>query len=228
MKIYALICTRDKDLSSVTTELTTYLSSLGVQVKLLVNHRSIFNGYSKALEKIDPDPSDIIILCHDDIEIQTRPVNFISILSILKNKKYGFLGVAGTTELGEDSVWWDQERWRRGKHKGKVFHLDPEDKVYTSEYGPYGQVVVLDGVFLACRAELLKEIALQKPTSYNGEWDFYDIYYTLQSHDKGYENHTVPIELLHHSRGELAGRESWHKNREAFIKQNKERFPIIC
>ena len=228
MKIFAFICTRDANFSSVTEELVSYLSSIGVFVKLLVNQPSIFKGYKKALEQTKPDPSDIIILCHDDIELKIPPVTFVSLLSMLKNKKYGFLGPAGTSELGENAVWWDQEVWKRGNHKGKVFHINENKKVYATNYGPYGNVVVLDGVFLACRAELLEEIKLDKPENFSGEWDFYDVYYTLQAHDKGYENHTAPFDMIHHSRGELTGRDSWHHNKQSFIKNNLGRFPITC
>jgi hypothetical protein len=52
-------------------------------------------------------------------------------------------------------------------------------------------------------------------------WDFYDIHYTTTAHHLGFENHTVPVDLIHHSNGELVGRDSWHKNRKAFIANTK-------
>ena len=127
----------------------------------------------------------------------------------------GFIGPAGTTYLGTDAVWWNHVNWSKGMHKGLVFH--GKNKLETTYYGHYGQVVVLDGLFLACRARILDDLKLTKPAFFNGEWDFYDIWYTYQAHTKGYKNKAAPILLRHESFGELAGRDSWHKNREAFI-----------
>ena len=70
----------------------------------------------------------------------------------------------------------------------------------------------------------LKQLDLTKPEYFEGEWDFYDIHYTIQAHKKGLYNTVEPIFLLHRSIGELAGRDSWHKNRIAFI--NVTQLPI--
>jgi len=228
MTLYAFICTRTTEFSSVTNDLVSYLSRVGVNVKLLVNQDSIFEGYKKAVEKIQPDPSDIIILCHDDIKINASPSDFLTILSILKNDKYGFIGPAGTTRLNSNGVWWDSENWQKGYHKGEIYHVNPNNSIYKTHYGPFGQVVVLDGVFLACRAELLNKIPIDKPSHFVGNWDFYDIYYTYEAHKLNYENHTVPINMIHMSRGELVGRDSWHENRKAFIEDNRKEFPLTC
>ena len=228
MTIYAFICTRSKDLSPTTKKLVSYLSSANIHSKLLVNQSSIFEGYKKAFDLVKPDPSDIIILCHDDIEIQISFRALHSLLSLLKNKNYGFIGPAGTTKLSESAVWWDHDLWKEGFHRGEVVHLSSEGSPDFTKYGGFNQVVVLDGLFLATRAEVLEEIGLEKPSSFSGQWDFYDIYYTHEAHKLGYENHAVPLKIIHNSRGELVGRDSWQQNREAFIKENKERFPITC
>jgi len=228
MNIYAFICTRTKDLSPITNKLVSYLSSVGVEVKLLVNQVSIFDGYQKAFKTVQPKPTDIIILCHDDIEISISPSAFLQILSILKHTKYGFIGPAGTTHVSENAVWWDQELWKAGKHRGAVHHIDPNGKKYCSHYGAFEEVVVLDGLFLATRAEVLEKVGLEKPQYFEGNWDFYDVYYTYKAHKHNYENHTVPIQITHMSRGELTGRDSWHKNRLAFINENRKDFPLTC
>ena len=75
----------------------------------------------------------------------------------------------------------------------------------------------MDGVFLAATIKTLRSIQLTKPAAFQGAWDFYDIFYTFQTHLKNKKNYTVPIQIRHESIGELAGRDSWHKNREAFI-----------
>lgn len=228
MKIFAFICTRSKDLSPTTQRLVSYLSRCNIQTKLLVNQKSIFSGYAKALKDLEADPEDIVIMCHDDIDILLSRDNFTSILiNSLADSTTGFIGPAGTTTLTHTSVWWDQEQWQLGKHRGMVFHgkgltLNPE----ITFYGQCGPVAVLDGVFLAATVKTLKEVGLEKPDYLEGGWDFYDIHYTLVAHRKGLVNKAVPLLLTHNSPGSI-DRESWNTNRICFFNKHKNEFPIL-
>jgi hypothetical protein len=224
MQIFSITCTRDKNLGEIPKKFFSTLSSYGVHVKVLANQTSIFEAYKKGLDSCDADPEDIVILCHDDLEMLSSKAEFIAALSICIDKKTGVVGAAGTTYLGPDAVWWNQERWAEGKHRGMVNHREP--KVHSTQYGPHGPVVALDGLFLAARKEVWDHICLDKPSYFEGNWDFYDIHYTSRSHLLGYRNYAVPVELIHDSSGELVGRDSWHKNREAFIKNTP--LPLTC
>tara|TARA_R110000765_G_scaffold162227_1_gene266986 strand:- start:23 stop:706 length:684 start_codon:yes stop_codon:yes gene_type:complete len=222
MKLFAIICTRNKDLSLTTSTLVNTLSSYGVEVKLLVNQQSIFDAYQKGLEKCDAKDKDIVICCHDDLAIKSTKSQFLVGISKCAYKETGIVGVAGTTLLGEDAVWWNQERWKNGLHKGFVIHHNDEHKkLHNTHYGPHGQVVALDGLFLAARKEVWEAVGFEKPSYFEGEWDFYDIHYTTTAHHLGFKNYTVPINMIHYSSGELVGRDSWHKNRKAFIDNTK-------
>jgi len=189
---------------------------------MLIGKESIFEAYKEGVESLDLSDDDIVIFCHDDIEIIMDPQQFINVLIKASRKnKSGFFGPAGTTHLSENAVWWEHSLWAQQKHRGLVLHgKDIKSAEYTY-YGNPGQVVCLDGLFLAIRGKTLKSINLAKPEYFEGDWDFYDIYYTIQSHLKGLYNTVEPIFMMHHSKGELAGRDSWHKNREAFISNTK-------
>ena len=218
MKIYSIICTRDKELKPVTKELVDKLSSLPAKVILMVNQESIFSGYKKAFESVNPEDTDIFILCHDDIEINEEPKDIVNAVSIANAEGYGFVGVAGTKLLGVDAVWWNQARWHQGHHSGQVHHLDKQKGTfYPTYYGQPSKEVVLDGVFLAASAKTLRTVGLEKPSYLSGDWDFYDLHYTLTAFEKGLTNVTVLMRLAHHSSGELVGREGWETNRRAFI-----------
>lgn len=226
MKRHAFICTRTKNLKDITEKLVKYLTSAGWDVKLLIGEPSIFSAYKTAFESTDKANLDCYILCHDDIEILTKPETFNSLLiNNLYNPTTGFLGVAGTTYFSEDAVWWNQEVWRRGLHSGLVYHGEDIIKADQTYYGPCRQVAVLDGLFLAASGRTLRAINLEKPSYFQGDWDFYDIYYTTQTCKLGLKNKTLPIHLLHNSAGSLVGRDSWTKNREAYIANN--RLPLI-
>lgn len=226
MNIHAIICTRDRNnISKTTDKLLSFLTGCGIKVYLMSGAKSIFAAYKGAFEKINPADDDGIIFCHDDIEIRDIKEEFVKKFQDLLNlPETGFIGPAGTTYLSENAVWWDKDIWAAGKHRGKVSHINPQGREYVTFYGLPGDVVVLDGVFLAAKAKTIRQVGLDKPDYFEGEWDFYDIYFTTKAFSMGFSNRILSMDVLHNSRGELVGRESWHKNREAFIKHHE--FPI--
>lgn len=188
---------------------------------------SIFDAYSKIVKQISPKDEDIVIFCHDDLEILENEVKFVEKLELeCKKPNRAFVGLAGTTFLSEDAVWWNQDLWKKGFHRGSVTHLDKLKQPYESSYGPEGEVVALDGLFLATTGRFLKDFNLEKPVMFHGDWDYYDIHYTTSAFLKGFENFAMRLKVIHHSRGELAGRASWYANRDAFMKANK--LPMRC
>ena len=220
--IYAFICTRSKNFSDTTKKLSSYLSRCNISTKFLVGQKSIFEGYTTAFKRFDVQDNDIVIMCHDDIEILTDPEVFKRI--IVQNciqPDTGFIGVAGTTELSLDAIWWNHGLWQQGKHRGHVYHGNDIMTSDSTYYGKPGRVVCMDGLFLAANGKVLKEVGLEKPEYFEGDWDFYDIHYTVSAHKKRYKNKVVPISVIHNSMGELAGRDSWHKNRQSFIERNQ-------
>jgi hypothetical protein len=219
MKFYSLTCTRGGPLSDTTTNLLEYFKKCSVESKLLVDKPSIFTAYDEGLDEIDADFDDIIILCHDDIQILTDPKLFTSILKEnLSKRNAGFVGVAGASIFTKSGVWWEQEIWDKGGLTGQAMHGKLSENDLT-HFGPYREAVVLDGVFLATTKRVLRSLQLKKPRSFTGDWDFYDIFYTFQAHIKGKVNATIPINICHESRGELVGRDSWYQNKDAFVKK---------
>lgn len=217
MKIYAFICSRDKNFKPTTLKLLKYLDRLQVNTKLIIGKPSIFNAYNDTFLNLKADPDDIVMFLHDDIEIISSRLSFLEAIGKLNLPDTGFIGVAGTTLLSENCVWWDLELRKQKFHRGIVLQGETLNTSYGNFFGPFGQVAVLDGCFLAAKVSTLNKINLNKPDEFPGQWDFYDLYYTIQSHLLGLKNYVVPIITLHNSAGELAGRDSWHKNREAFI-----------
>lgn len=223
MTIYAAICTRSREEITITTNnLVTFFASCGIKTKILVNQRSIFEAYAKAFSSVEYNPDDTWILCHDDIQILDSSEEFVAKLQgELSNPSTGFIGPAGTTVLSEDAVWWNQDNWKKGLHRGCVHHQENgAGEILKTVYGNPGSVVCLDGLFLAAKSSTIKKVGLQKPKYFSGDWDFYDIHYTVEAFKAGFTNKAVFINMIHHSLGNLVGRESWHANRTAFIENN--------
>ena len=222
MKIYAILCTRDANrVTKTTVDLVEYLKSCGIGLFINSDAKSIFRAYQTSFKRANPDDEDIVIFCHDDIVIRDDPEEFVTkLVNLCSLPETGFVGPAGTTHLSESAVWWDQDLWREGKHRGKVYHLNKVGEEYMTYYGEPDDVVALDGLFLAAKAKIIRDVGLEKPDHFEGEWDFYDIHYTTSAFLKGSTNKILDMNILHNSRGELVGRDSWHKNREAFIEKN--------
>ena len=130
MNTYAVICTRTKeDISPVTHKLLKYFSNLEISSFVMCKQESIFRAYDLAFKKIDPEPDDLVIFCHDDIEISDAPEDFINkLIEETESDDVGFVGVAGTSILEKDGVWWNKDNWRAGKHRGRAYHIHPNKK----------------------------------------------------------------------------------------------------
>ena len=230
MSIYCFICTRDKNFPTILKGSLSFFKKLGAKPYVAVGETSIFKAFSSLYNKVRPNDDDIIILCHDDILIQDKPEDFKKTLEeYLTRKDVGFVGPAGAAYFTDECVWWNNMHLYRGLLRGSATHgklTDPKKWKITT-YGPPGSVVVLDGLFLAARGETLKKINLNKPKEFEGEWDYYDIWYTYQTWKQGLLNYAIPMKILHESSGEIQGRESWEKNRLAFAKLAFGYFPMM-
>ena len=227
MSIYAIIPTRDtENLTHTTKDLLTYYEKCDITTVLVEGGTSIFETYETEFNKLELEDTDICIFCHDDIAILDKPSRFVWNLKKYHMKEgMGFVGAAGTRYLSENAIWWDQEMWKMGMHSGSVKHFTEEGEMFTTTYGPPTTVAILDGLFLSASGKVIREVGLAKPDWLTGDWDFYDIYYTSRAHLMGMDNAVMPIDIIHRSRGELAGRMSWHENRQAFI--NNVKLPLV-
>ncbi len=227
MKKLVFIPTRDTYLHD---SILSFFREAEWEVIPMCGYSSIFEAFSEGLKSREVGPDDLVILCHDDIEILTAPKHFnFFIENSLKDRKAGFLGVAGTKMLKSSGVWWEDLNKQlnyMNPLSGAVHHGKKESMSLTY-YGAHGNVAVLDGLFLCARGSLLNSINIKKPAEFNGGWDFYDIYYTTQATLKGYTNKTIPIQIVHESFGELAGRDSWYNNKKAYTLMFKDKLPLI-
>ena len=224
--IYSFACTRSKTLAKSAQKLDQYFALAKIKHHWLVGAESIFQAYQAAMFQLlqahQPlQPTDLIVFCHDDIEIWDDIQSFLEWLSVAAHPQVGFIGVAGTTVLGSDGVWWESRRRKAGLHRGFVWQGSGRDNFQPNYFGPPGDVVVLDGCFLALSVATASRINFAKPDYFKGDWDFYDLYYTMQTYQLNLRNIVVPIHILHNSAGNLVGRTSWHQNREAFIAHHR-------
>lgn len=184
---------------------------------------SIYEGHASNINIGRLDDSDIIVLCHDDIEILSDHLTVARLLEYATKPNVGFLGVAGATTLMAEPIWWNSRTF--GNTRGMVFQGKDLTTMTPNYFGESGQVVVLDGCFLAASAKTLKEIKLEKPSYINeGNWDFYDIHLTSKAFLAGKTNWTVPILIKHESPGEV--RVGWFRAKQDFKKEHCGNLPL--
>ena len=162
------------------------------------------------------EDTDIIVLCHDDIDIISKPEDLLSCLEVTRKPNVAFVGVAGSCYIPQQGGWWNARG--TGDARGFVFQGNNNQTMSPNYFGKSGQVVVLDGCFLAITYENLMKIGLDEPEYLKTGWDFYDIHLTYKAHLDGFSNYVVPIITMHESPGMM--REGWYSARENFMRHH--------
>lgn len=179
-----------------------------IEVVPVFKAKSFFDAWKDGLTKTS---AETLIFTHQDVQIQKIP-NF---------EKYfesgaGMLGAAGSKEVTAEVPWWfDGDRLYRGKLSGEVTHWTPEEPFDVVNYGAYGKVVVLDGVFLVTKRHILSEVGI--PDIEWCKWDFYDHVLSIEYIKKGFKLRTIPVQMVHISPG--GGSKDFEKVKERFVKE---------
>lgn len=190
---------------------------------------SLTQIYNKALEE---SSNAFVILIHDDLELERGFDKKIA--SYFNNSDYGILGIAGTTKLTKEGVWWQNleneinwagQVWHQQKIKDQngVERLTPKYKSLYSDKFPNEilPAVCVDGLFIAVNKE--------KATSHFNEsitgFHFYDISFCVDNFVNGVKIGIITdLYCFHKSIGQLS--EQWHINRALFLAQYVDKLPI--
>lgn len=176
---------------------------------------SMAEGYNRAVAKAQ---GQVLVFTHTDVRVWAGQERWESLLQCAMAPETGFVGVAGTRKLQYPGVWWDDIQVHGS---GAVTHQVGQQQ-HTSAFGPYGQVVVLDGVFLAISKEHFKALRLEFP--YDTGFHFYDIITTLDAHLRGAKNKTFPLSIFHGSVG--VPEETWVRSRGKFLESYHKLLPV--
>jgi hypothetical protein len=190
MLISFILPATDKD--KVKT-LEASLNQLGMPFELIpiYNSTSFFDAWRQGVAKAK---GEYLCFTHQDTEYTAIP----DIEKYLKGK-VGMIGTAGSTVIHKDQPWWfSQERFHGSILSGQVFYKEADGN-RISPFGPFSEVVILDGVCLITRKDTLLKVGIPKIDW--GSWDFYDHIISLEYIKKGYKLQTVPIVMTHDSKG---------------------------
>ena len=223
--IYFSVCTRQGKQQKSLKKLINYCKGdEALRVSVAYDASSIYDGHRQNIElfkKMPLEDSDIIVLCHDDLDIISTQKELIKALRVAQEPGVGFVGLAGACQIPHDGAWWNARR--TGDTRGFVFQGTDATTMYPNYFGKSGQVVVLDGCFLGLTYKTLKVVGLEEPDYLETGWDFYDIHLTYKAHLKGFANYTVPIIAMHESAGIM--REGWFAAKDRFLRNHMVTLP---
>ncbi len=191
-----IICSVDDDkFNRAERVYREFLKGEPFEIIRIPNAKSLAEGYNRGLRQAQ---GEYVLLVHDDLEILSPQFKFDLHQAL---QKVDIVGLAGTRTLyGGD---WKQAGWPH--LVGHAGHRDPDKDVYYSlvfggrlplETG----IKALDGVFLATRREILKDIPFDE-TVFDG-FHLYDMDLTFSAYQKGYQlGILTTLSVIHHSSG---------------------------
>ena len=197
---------------------TSGLKNVEVIQKINNGEKSLSQTYNEILNESN---NDIVVLCHDDIEFDTKDWGK-RILKHFEKSDFGILGVAGTTEVPDSGMWWQDKRKMIGivnhKHDGKKW----ESKYSRSWGDEINEGCFVDGLFIALNKKRIKENFDESVKGFH----FYDVYFSVKNFLKGVKIGVIfNVRLTHLSIGQT--NDSWEDNRKQFETEYKENLPIV-
>jgi len=218
--IYFSVCSRQDKQPKSLEKLVKYCNSdEALRIRVAYDAKSIYEGHKENIaffQRMPLEDGDIIVLCHDDLDILSKPEDLLNNLRVTRKPGVGFVGIAGSCYLPREGGWWNARN--TGDARGFVFQGADHQSMTPNYFGKSGQAVVLDGCFLAITYGNLKKVGLDQPEYLETGWDFYDIHLTYKAHLDGFSNYVVPIVAMHESPGIM--RDGWFAAREKFMRHH--------
>lgn len=213
-------CTREHNKSHIDHLINSCgLPQSKVEVIEIINSgdKSMTEAYNNIKAKAK---FDIVVLCHDDIVIETKNWGEKLVKLFTRNPEFGIIGIAGTTDL-ISGTWWDLKK----SMCGIVKHTH-EGKTWTSKYSQdqgdkIKEVVLVDGLFLAFNKTKIKK---EFNENFKG-FHFYDVVFSVDNYLAGVKvGLTTKFKVLHKSIGTT--NDQWEINKIQFVESYSDKLPI--
>lgn len=191
--ISIIICSKYAELNRLLRE--NIEKTIGVEYEIIhidnsTNRYSIFSAYNLGWEE---SKYPYTCFVHEDVLFHTKNWGE-KIIKHLQNGNCGFVGVAGGPLVTRvPGSWSDNGGFvniiQSGHKTKKIVHRPHRFQGISRE------AVLLDGVFLCARRELMQTVSFDE--SFNG-FHIYDLDISIQSHLAGYTNFVIYDVLLEH------------------------------
>ncbi|MBS3155733.1 hypothetical protein J4413_00665 [Candidatus Woesearchaeota archaeon] len=210
--ISIIVCSKDKTLleglnGNVEKTIGCEFEILGIDNKI---GNSICYVYNEGVKKAK---YPYLCFVHEDVRFLTENWGR-KVVEKLENNEVGVLGVAGSSLMPENGMWFSV---KKPFVMGRVVHV-VNGKERLDRYGSIredGEVVVLDGLFLACRKEVGEKFLFDEELD---GFHFYDVDFSLRVSKELKNIVTYDILLKHFSGGKKD--ESYERLRKKFIEKH--------
>lgn len=185
-----------------------------IVIKNMNAEKSIFQVYDEGAEQAK---HPILCFLHEDIEVLSNKSWLAYANDLFSKSDTGVVGVAGSKDLTATGQWWSEGN----RLSGAAMHTY-EGNEYISSFGPYGRVVVTDGLIFLIKKKVYEKLGGYKQTDLEG-FHFYDVDLCMRAHWAGYRNYTIPLIVKHLSIGEMP--EQWNINRVKWLERYSGKLP---
>lgn len=171
--------------------------------------------YNAAIEAAPP--GSVLVFCHDDLDLGPEPLEPQLQAALAR---FDLVGVAGNQrhQRGQIAWWLDPLRggWDHPFLSGALRHGTPERSL-LDVCGPTPMPVqLLDGVFLAARADTLQRSGVRFDPRF--AFHYYDLDVCRSARRAGLSLGTWPLPLVHASGGEPWGK-TWQECPQAYLRK---------
>jgi len=159
--------------------------------------------------------SDWIVFVHDDVIIEAPEAIERQLYNLGTN--FDVVGLAGTREakLQKPALWHLMSN--RKHHRGAVAHLcEPTGTKFMTSFGSYpDRVILIDGVFMAVKTEVLQKVRFDETNP--AGFHFYDLDFSMACHKAGFKIGVGDITITHASPGLKEFTDEWNNGQEWFL-----------
>lgn len=173
--------------------------------------------YNRSIDNSINNPA-ILVFAHDDIHL----TDFFWVDQLLNAlNQFDIVGIAGNKRRVPNQPSWalidNNLTWDKPENlSGIIGHGTGFPPTNLSVYGPTCQEVkLLDGVFLACRSELLQTNSLKFDETF--DFHFYDLDFCRQADKAGLRMGTWCISIVHESGGQASPQ--WNAAKEIYFEK---------
>jgi len=199
--------------------------TIGVEYELIHVDNSekkytIFEAYAEGLSR-----SKFNCLCfmHDDLLFHTQNWGKILIKHFNQNSNWGIIACAGCKILRKTHALWSIPEYNAFNIIQTDIKHGSEQKVWQTISQPE-KVIAVDGMWICARREVFEKVKFDT-LNYTPAFHFYDLDFSMQVYQAGFDVVIVPDILIEHlSLGSFEA--EWLTNNKVFFKKWKKYLPV--
>ncbi len=224
MTIY-IVGILERDLDTYTKYAKPYFidkESIVIEVIAQSKDDTLAMQYNRGIEEIfrnQYQSHEAVVFLHPDVIILDDDFEEKLLSIFTHNPEVGLIGVLGSTYLPENGSWWSAKTECMRGQIIQEYEDKPTRRMIKGGIGYYDDLICVDGLFLAIRANLLSQ-GLKFDERYPN-YHFTDIDICFSIIKLGFKVAVIDSLMLHKSEGKRADDYEWHQNKDILFQKWK-------